>query len=101
MEDAGRITYRKMFGENGIYCNGIIFGLICDNKVFIKPTVKGKVFIGNVVEAPPYPSARNYYFIEDKFEKRDWISELVKITIEDLQTSQTKSKTKRKYLSKK
>jgi len=58
MEDAGNISYRKMFGDYGIYCNGIIFGLICDNQVFIKSTEKGKKFVGEAVEAPPYPGAK-------------------------------------------
>jgi TfoX/Sxy family transcriptional regulator of competence genes len=92
MEDAGIITNRKMFGDYGIYCNGIIFGLICDNKIFIKPTEKGRAYIGEVVEEPPYPGARNYFFIEEKFENRDWISELVKNTILDLKEPKPKKK---------
>ncbi|WP_026886356.1 TfoX/Sxy family protein [Clostridium beijerinckii] len=31
---AGSITYRKMFGDYGIYCNKKIIGLICDNQFF-------------------------------------------------------------------
>ena len=31
LRDAGEIVYRKMFGEYGIYCDGKIFGLICDD----------------------------------------------------------------------
>ena len=27
---AGEITTRKMFGDYGIYCNGKIFGLLCE-----------------------------------------------------------------------
>jgi TfoX/Sxy family transcriptional regulator of competence genes len=96
METAGKITYKKMFGDYGIYCNGVIFGLICDNKVFIKPTETGRMFIRDVVEAPPYPGAKNYFLIEDKFEDREWISELVAITIQDLHiTKTTKSKTRK------
>jgi TfoX/Sxy family transcriptional regulator of competence genes len=92
MEDAGNITYRKMFGDYGIYCDGIIFGLICDNQVFLKPTEKGKKFVGEVVEAPPHPGAKNHILIEDKFENKEWISELVKITIMDLQKTKQKPK---------
>ena len=28
---AGNISYRKMFGEYAIYCDGKVLGLICDN----------------------------------------------------------------------
>jgi len=96
MEDAGNVTYRKMFDNYGIYCNGIIFGLICDNQVFIKSTERGKKFVGEVVEAPPYPGAKNYILIEDKFESKEWISELVKVTIMDLQKTGQKPKQIRK-----
>lgn len=82
--NAGNITVKKMFGEYGIYSDGKIFGLICDNKLFIKPTVNGKSFAGNVVEAPPYPGASMYFLIEDKLEDREWLSELVRITVAEL-----------------
>jgi TfoX/Sxy family transcriptional regulator of competence genes len=34
--DAGTITYRKMFGEYAVYCNGKIVALVCDNQLFVK-----------------------------------------------------------------
>lgn len=64
IKNAGAITAKKMFGEYGIYADGKIFGLICDNKLFIKPTISGRKFIGNVVEAPPYVGAKPSFLIE-------------------------------------
>ena len=32
---AGEITVKKMFGDYGIYCDGVIFGLICDNRFYL------------------------------------------------------------------
>jgi TfoX/Sxy family transcriptional regulator of competence genes len=32
IEKAGEITCRHMFGEYGIYSDGKLFGLICNNK---------------------------------------------------------------------
>lgn len=58
IKNSGEITAKKMFGEYGIYADGKLFGLICDNKLFIKPTNSGRKFIGNVVEAPPYDGAK-------------------------------------------
>ena len=40
IDNAGKITYRKMFGEYAVYSDGKIFALVCDNKLFIKPTVE-------------------------------------------------------------
>jgi TfoX/Sxy family transcriptional regulator of competence genes len=38
LHDAGCITYRKMFGEYGMYCDRKKFALICDDQLFIKIT---------------------------------------------------------------
>jgi len=73
-----------MFGEYGVYSDGKLFALVCDNKLFIKPTEGGRVFIQNVVEAPPYPGAKSSFLIEDKIEDREWISSLVRITVQEL-----------------
>ena len=36
LEDAGTITYRKMFGEYCVYCDGKLFGCVCDDRLFVK-----------------------------------------------------------------
>lgn len=81
IKNAGIIRYRMMFGEYAVYADDKLFGLICDNKLFIKPTEAGRRFIKDVVEAPPYPGAKNSFLIEDKINDRDWLSELVRITV--------------------
>ncbi|MDD4736046.1 MAG: TfoX/Sxy family protein [Kiritimatiellae bacterium] len=94
MESAGEITYKKMFGEYGLYCDGTIMALVCDDQLFIKPTEAGRSFIKKVNEAPPYPGAKPYLLIEDQLDDREWISSLVKQTVKEL--SKTEPKTKRK-----
>ena len=92
IENSGEITAKKMFGEYGIYADGKIFGLICDNKLFIKPTEAGRAFIGDILEAPPYPGAKPSFLIEDKIEDREWLSELVRITVKELPMPKVKKK---------
>lgn len=92
MENAGTVTYRKMFGEYAVYCNGKVVALICDNQLFIKPTEGGRSFIGDVVEAPPYPGAKMSFLIEDKLEDREWLSHLVRITAKELPEPKPKKK---------
>jgi TfoX/Sxy family transcriptional regulator of competence genes len=70
-----------MFGGYGIYADGKIFGLICDNKLFIKPTESGWEFLGEVVEVPPYEGARPSFLIKDKIEDGDWLSKLVQVSL--------------------
>lgn len=84
MRNAGEIAYRKMFGEYAVYCDGKVVALICDNHLFIKPTESGRAFIGHVIEAPPYQGAKLHFLIEDQLEDSEWISELVRITTDEL-----------------
>ncbi|NND32097.1 MAG: TfoX/Sxy family protein [Saprospiraceae bacterium] len=84
IQDAGDIKAKKMFGEYGLFSNKKMFAVICDNNLFMKPTTAGREFIGNVVEAPPYPGAKASFLIEEKIEDRDWLSHLVRITVKEL-----------------
>jgi len=95
IRNAGEVTAKKMFGEYGIYADGKLFGLICDNKLFIKPTISGREFIGNVIEAPPYEGAKPSFLIEDEIEDSDWLSELVRISLKELPSPKPKSKKKK------
>ena len=92
IKSSGEITAKKMFGEYGIYSDGKLFGLICDDKLFIKPTNSGRKFIGNVVEASPYEGAKPSFLIEDKIEDSEWLSELVRISLNELPTPKPKKK---------
>ncbi len=78
------VTYKKMFGEFGLFNEGKMFGMICDNRLLFKPTEGGRAFIGSVVEAAPYPGAKPIFLIEDQIEDSGWLSELVRITTREL-----------------
>ena len=79
-----QVTYKKMFGEYGLYFDNKLFALICDNKLFIKPTQSGRAYINDVVEAPPYPGAKPSFLIEEKLDDREWLRKLIKITVNEL-----------------
>lgn len=92
IDPSGQITYKKMFGEYGLYFGDKIFALVCDNKLFIKPTVSGRAFIKDVVEAPPYPGAKPSFLIEEKLEDRKWLKELIELTVKELPEPKPKKK---------
>ncbi len=95
IENVGQITYRKMFGEYVLYCDGKVVALICDNRLFVKPTDAGRTFIGDVVEAPPYEGAKLSFLIDDRVEDRQWISNLIRITYKELPEQKIKKKKKK------
>lgn len=96
IENAGNITAKKMFGEYGIYSDGKIFALVCDNALYIKPTEAGRMFIGEPQEASPYPGAKNYFLIEDEIDNREGLSELIRITTAELPEPKPKKRKKKR-----
>ncbi len=81
--EAGEITVRKMMGEYCIYCDGILFGLICDNNLYIKVTDEGKSLLKEVVLRPPYEGAKDYFYISD-VDDSDFLRDIIKITVKAL-----------------
>lgn len=93
MAAAGHIRCQKMFGEYGVYCDDKIVALVCDDQLYVKPTVAGKKFLGDVHEVPPYPGAKMYYLIDpDRFDDREWLSELIRLTASELPLPKPKKK---------
>ncbi len=89
------VTFKYMFGEFGLYSGVKLFGLICDNRLFVKPTEGGRAFIGAPVEAPPYPGAKPSFLIEDKVEDTEWLRELVRIATRELPIPKPKKRKKK------
>ena len=81
---SGQVTCKKMFGEYGLYFDNKLFGLVCDNKLFIKPTLSWRQFIENIVEEPPYPGAKPSFLVSEKLDDRDWLKKLVRVTVAEL-----------------
>lgn len=82
--DGLEVTHKKMFGEYGIFSGGKMFGLVCDDRFFVKPTDGGRAYVGDIMEAPPYPGAKPCFVVEDGLEDQEWLSELARITIREL-----------------
>lgn len=78
------VTARKMFGEYGVFCDGKMFGLVCDDRFLVKPTEGGRAWVGDIVEAEPYPGAKPCFLIEERLDDGEWLSELARITTREL-----------------
>ncbi len=90
---AGSVSSRKMFGEYGIYCEGKIVALVCDDQLFVKPTEGGRKYLKKVVEKPPYPQAKPYFLVSGElWDDAQWLSELIRITASELPLPREKSK---------
>lgn len=92
LSQAGNIRLRKMFGEYGVYCDGIFFGVICEDQLFVKITLEAEAAFPGLPKAPPYAGARNYFLIED-IDNRESLAALVRLTCKALREMPPKRKT--------
>lgn len=93
LREAGTIHSRKMFGEYGLYCNGIFFAVICNDQLFVKVTSPGDLAFPHLPKAPPYDGAKNSFLVEN-VEDSETLTELVRITCEALQQEPLKKRRK-------
>jgi len=93
LQALGNVYARKMFSEYGVYCDDKMVALVSDDQLFIKPTEGGRAFIGDVEEAPPYPGAKDWFYLsEEKWEDALWLTELIRITTIEVLPSKKKKK---------
>ncbi|MCM1467586.1 MAG: TfoX/Sxy family protein [Alistipes sp.] len=88
---AGEITYKKMFGEYGIYCNGKIIGVICDDQFFVKKTEVGASILTDCKEASPYEGAKAHLVV-DGIDDRDLMTKFIAATYNELPMPKPKKK---------
>jgi TfoX/Sxy family transcriptional regulator of competence genes len=97
MAGAGAVSARKMFGEWGIYCDGKLVALVCDEQLFVKVTEAGRAFLGDTAElAPAYPGAKPSFRIDaERWDDAEWMSELVRVTWAELPVAAAKQPKKK------
>lgn len=91
LSGAGDVSARKMFGEYGVYCNGKLIGLACDNQFFLKPTNAARELLENPVEAPPYPGAKPSFRM-DCLDDPEFLARVVQAGWPELPEKKSKTK---------
>jgi TfoX/Sxy family transcriptional regulator of competence genes len=95
MRGAGAISSRKMFGEFAVYCDGKVVALICDDQLYVKPTLDGRALLGDAVEAPPYPGAKPHFLVSDRVDDREWLGAFIAATARELPAARPKKNSRR------
>ena len=91
---------KKMFGEYALYLDGKVVALACDNQVFLKPTAAGRALLHEVIEQPPYPSAKPHYLLADALEDTVALQRLLRATADALPMPKPKKTTTKKLVGK-
>lgn len=84
------LTYKKMFGEFALYLEGKVVALVCDNQLFVKPTLEGKELLGSVCEYSPYPGAKPQFRIGDELDNGELVKRLLVATARALPRPKSK-----------
>lgn len=93
LHELGNIRHRKMFGEYALYVDEKVVALICDDKLFLKPTSEVEDLLKEVEEAPPYAGAKNYFLIsEDYWDDKEYLKEIFQKTADFLPRPKLKKK---------
>lgn len=77
---AGLITYRKMFGEYAVYCEGKVIGLVVGNRLFVKPLEATQAMYGDGPRGTPFPGAKAWYDVQDRLDDHVWLCDLIQAT---------------------
>ncbi len=87
------VSAKKMFGEYCLYLAGKPVALVCDDQLFLKPTKAGRGMVQQAIEEAPYPGAKPHLLITaDRWEDRDWLSQLIQATSNELPLPKPKKK---------
>ena len=78
------MSARRMFGVWCLYCDGKPVAFIFDDRVLVKETEQGRAFIGEVAETELFPGSKPWFLVEDRYEEREWFSQLLRITADSL-----------------
>ncbi len=75
------VTAKKMFGEYGLFFEGKMVAVICDDQLYVKKTEAGSAFLGSCVEGEPYPRAKPHFLIDaERWDDAEWLTKLIVVT---------------------
>ena len=91
LNDLGDISYKKMFGEYGVYYKEKMVALICDNQLFVKNTETTQALLPDAPHLAPYSGAKPHLLIES-FDDHSTLSTLVCRLYQELPPPKPKKK---------
>lgn len=90
LSDAGTITYKRMFGEFGLYCDGKFFATVEGDQFCLKITDAGRALLPDVQVIEPHEGA-HYFYIEN-LDDRAFLAHLTQATCAALPAPKLKKK---------
>jgi DNA transformation protein len=63
----GRITVRRMFGKTGVFCDGVMFGMVTENTLYFRVDDQNRVTFKEAEAFPPLNYAKKGSTIDLSF----------------------------------
>ena len=49
----GRVTMRRMFGKTGVFCDGLMFGMVTDDTLYFRVDDGNRAYFKEALSVPP------------------------------------------------
>jgi DNA transformation protein and related proteins len=49
----GRVSMRRMFGKTGVFCDGVMFGMVADNTLYVRVDDQNRTAFKEAASSPP------------------------------------------------
>jgi DNA transformation protein len=53
LEPLGRVSMRRMFGKTGVFCDGVMFGIVADNMLYLRVDDDNREAFEEAASSPP------------------------------------------------
>lgn len=63
----GRITMRRMFGKTGVFCDGLMLGMVAEDVLYLRVDAHNREFFQEAASAPPISYVKNGTTIDLSF----------------------------------
>lgn len=67
LEPLGRITVRRMFGKSGVFCDGVMLGVVNDDTLYFRVDNGNRELFKEAASAPPLNYAKGGQLIDLSF----------------------------------
>ena len=90
LADAGPLSARAMFGEYALYLGDRVVALICDDRLFVKPTPGALALMPGAALAPPYPGAKPHIAADQALDDPERVAMALRAVLADLPAAKPK-----------
>src|SRR5258708_32104853 len=63
----GRVTLRRMFGKTGVFCDGVMFGMVTENMLYLRVDEQNREAFQEAASSPPLNYAKGGNTIDLSF----------------------------------